>query len=276
MSTYDTLESSRQDSRPVELYAFAIGSRSYLYTSAEDAITIGADTYEPEAIARDAIEAGGSENANRTLVVTLPASNAFAALYVNVVPGQSATVSIFRVQRDETPSLGTTQILQFKGTVQAVRFPNDGQTAEIALRSIEASSSQQIPRRSYMSLCGHVLYDQRCKVDPALFSVTGVVASATGNVITLTGADAYPDQYFRGGYCKPSTESDFRMVLDHTGNLLTLLLPFATDPVGSNVVAYAGCNRSLTGDCATKFDAVLEFGGFAFVPTKNPFATGLN
>jgi hypothetical protein len=39
--------------------------------------------------------------------------------------------------------------------------------------------------------------------------------------------------------------------------------------------AFAGCDHLIEGDCALVFDQVAEFGGFAFVPSKDIFAQGV-
>ena len=51
--------------------------------------------------------------------------------------------------------------------------------------------------------------------------------------------------------------------------------------MGSTVVVLAGCDHSVT-TCDTKFNTpedtqsnVINYGGFPFVPGKNPFETGL-
>ena len=273
MSTFDALESSLDSSRPLEIYSITIGSETFRYTSAEDDITIGSDIYTTISISRSKIS-HGADAQNNTVTVTLPGNNVFAAKYRNIVPGNKATVNIWRLQRDETPSL-VPQLI-FKGQVMSVRFPQDGNTADIAVRSIEQALNRNIPRFTYMGSCNHVLYDQRCKVDPTLFDVIGTVSAVSATVITLPGANAQPDGFYTGGYCTPTVgNQDFRMILDHTGNDLTLLLPFAADVTGLTVQAFAGCDHVVFGDCATKFDNVIEFGGFAFVPNKNVFQEGL-
>lgn len=74
---------------------------------------------------------------------------------------------------------------------------------------------------------------------------------------------------------------DHRLILSQSGDDVTLLLPFPETIVGSTVVLLAGCDHSIT-TCDTKFNTpedtlsnVINYGGFAFVPNKNPFETGL-
>jgi hypothetical protein len=275
MTSFATLEGSRESSLPLEIYEITLGADEYLYTSASSDLTVGAVTYAALPIARSSIEQGSDSQA-RNLVLTLPGDNPFAARYRNVVPGQRATVNVWRLQRDEVPAFNT-RILMFKGQVMSVRFPQDGYTAEIAVRSIEQALNRTVPRFTYMSMCNHIVYSPACGADPLLHDVIGTVSAVSGNTITLPGASAKPDGFYNGGYCRPVTgDDDFRMILRHVGDVLTLLLPFATDVNGVQVQAFAGCDHLIDGDCATLHDRVPEFGGFAFVPNKNVFQTGLD
>lgn len=272
MTSFDVLESSVEDSRPIELYEFILGSDVSRFTSAEDDITINGDVYTATAIARNGIAQGSDQN-NRNVTVTMPAGEDIAQEYISVPPGEKTTVNIFRYQRDEVPAFDT-QVLLFKGRVQTCRFPNDGHSAEFACRSIESAMNRNIPRFTYAGMCQHILYDPNCGAVDTDFDFLGSVASISGNTITVTGAGASGFD-FVGGYVRPTGENDFRMILAQSGDVLTLLLPFQTDPTGQNVQAFAGCDHLIEGDCALVFDRVAEFGGFAFVPSKDVFAQGL-
>lgn len=274
MSDFDTLESSLEESRPLELYTFTLGSEPFRFTSAEDDITIGVDTWVAEAIGRSAT--AQVANAERQdIIITCPSDNIIAAKYVNIVPGEQVSVEIFRLQRDETPVFST-QTLVFKGQIFDVRFPQDGHIAEIVLRSDEVALSRNIPRFTYMFSCNHILYSPGCGVDPDLFNVIGNTTDETGKTITVVGASLESDGFYNGGYCTSvSGDTDFRLIIKHVGNVLTLLLPFASPVLNTDVQVFAGCDHLIEGDCALKFDNVIEYGGSAFVPKKNPFVTGL-
>jgi len=272
MTTYDILESSVEDSRPIEVYEFALGATSFKYTSAEDDITIGSDTFTAEAIKRGPI-IQGSDDRDAVLEIMLPATNNFAKKYIDIVPGQLASLSIIRVQRDEaTP---WTQALIYKGYVQSVKYPMNGQEAVIASRSVESTASRPIPRFTYQGLCNNFLYDSACGVNPDLFKHTGEVTAVSGNVITVTGANGQADGYYNSGYVKPAGVQDFRMILNHSGNDLTLLLPFGEALTGTNVDIFAGCDHAIAGHCNTRFSNVGKFAGFAFVPVINPWENGI-
>ncbi len=272
MTSFNALEISRESSRPIELFQFTLGSTSYYYTSTSDELTVDGQDFIPESITRGRLEQG-SDAANRTLIITVPSTNTFAQLFLDIVPGERAHVSVYRYQRDESPAFNTA-VLIFKGIVQSVRFPDDGYTAEIAVRSIEVALNRNIPRFTYMGMCNHFIYDSGCGANPSSFNHTGLVTAITGSVITVAGAGASGFD-FVGGYCKPVAAFDYRMVLAQSGDDLTLLLPFGDNLVGTNLQIFAGCDHLIDGDCALVFDRVESFGGFAFVPNRNVFQTGL-
>lgn len=272
MATYDTLERSTEESKPLEVYNFSLGGESFLYTSAEDEVTVGVDTYKPESISRNAVALGEDER-SRLLEVTVPLTNTFAGKYLNIPPGIRASCTVIRLQRDETPTFST-QELSFKGFVQSVRFPDES-TAVIGVQSIEAATSRTIPRFAYQGLCNHMLYDDQCQADPDLFSIKGAVVTAeVDNTITVAGAAASGFD-FTAGYVKPNGVNDFRLVLAQSGDVLTLLLPFSVSVLGLTADVFAGCDHVISGDCLNVFDNVPRHGGFFIIPKKNPFQTGV-
>jgi hypothetical protein len=273
VTSFGDLEASVESSRPLEVYRFASGGETFLYSSSEDPIVLGPDNYEPRPIARSRIVRGVDER-RRNLTVTMPASDPVPRRYIGIPPGQRMVLTVIRLQRDESPTFDT-QVAIFRGVVKSVAFKDDGLTAEIAVQGIDASN-RVMPRHTAMAQCNHVLYGPGCDVDPSPFTNTGTVTAVANNVLTVAGLGAArPDQFFRGGFAKLVAESDFRLVLSHQGDDLTLLLPFAASVLGAQVQVSAGCDHRFHGDCANKFDNVASFGGSPYVPTKNFFSTGL-
>ena len=96
--------------------------------------------------------------------------------------------------------------------------------------------------------------------------------------MTVTGAGGFaqPD-FFLSGFLE--FEDDFRSVVEQGGvgnEDLTLLVPFVNNPVGQQIRCLAGCLLRLSVDCEAKFANVINFGGWPYVPTKNPFETGID
>tara|TARA_R110000744_G_scaffold380215_1_gene500232 strand:- start:26854 stop:27684 length:831 start_codon:yes stop_codon:yes gene_type:complete len=273
--TYEAFEDLQEGSAPVELYTFTIGSTIYRWTSAEDNITEAADVFTAIPIDRGTIKGGGPDTRKEFLVITVAGDNPVVTQYINSVPGVAATVKIERIQRPDGPAFEV--ITLFNGTISSVAFTNAGRTAKIRIVPLVTSQSKPVPTATYQGLCNHVLYDDGCQVDDtdAAFRLsTAACTAVSGSTITVTGADANGDGYYTGGFVETTGSDDRRLILDQTGTLLTLLLPFTTSPLGTNVTVFAGCDHAIS-TCSSKFSNVINFGGFAWVPSKNVFATGI-
>ena len=272
MSSFDTLERSIESSEPIEVYEFLLGTTPFRFTTSEDEITFDSNDYTPESISRNSI-AQGKDERQRLLQVTMPLTNSYASKYIGIPPGERASLTVTRLQRNEVPAFDNPRLM-FDGFVQSVRFP-DNRSAILGVQSLEAATSQIMPRFTFQGLCNHFLYDSQCAVDPLGFRISGaLVTGVSGKVITVTGAAA-SGLDFTGGFVTPNGVSDFRMVTSQSGDDLTLLLPFSVNVLSLTVDVFAGCNREIDGDCLNVFDNVAEFGGFAFIPLKNPFETGI-
>jgi uncharacterized phage protein (TIGR02218 family) len=278
--TYDAYAISRESSRPIELFRFVQGGLTFEYTSAEDSLTVASITYDPEVIKRGRI-AQSPRDRNSTLEIRVPITNSFAKRYRASVPGSRASITIQRVQRPDFPTPGVITI--FTGFVGSVAYENEMKEAVIACKPIESASSRPVPRFSYQSLCNHILFDNGCKVDDtdSRFRLTDIVSAQSGATITVPGAGAFGADWWVGGFVEIDGGDDARLIVGQSGNDLQLLLPFPQSAVGRSVTVFAGCDHTIT-TCDTKFDTpedtlsnVINYGGFAFVPTRNPYQTGL-
>lgn len=274
---FDPLERSVESSRPVEVYQIDLGGQQFLYTSAEDTVTVSSLPYLPIPIKRSVLRQGPEER-DTILEITVPFDNEFASKYLAIVPGQRAKITIRRVQRADLPT--SDSIVIFTGFVQSVAYKEGARVAVIATLPVTSAKSRPIPRFKFQGLCNHVLYDDLCRVDstdPAFRLSSGLVTDVTDDTITVTGAAAFGDGFFTSGEVTSPGELDARMILGHVGDVLTLLLPFGSDEVsvGTLVTVFAGCDHSIA-VCKSKFDIVINYGGFSFVPNKNIFKTGLD
>lgn len=270
--SYGTFEGSVESGQPVEFFDIEVGPTSYHVTSGESEETVLGNVYTPlEGLTRGKIDL--AQEARSTIVeVMMPASHAFPLSYVNQIPGQKATLTIYRLHRDDTPTPAV--IVIFEGSVQSVSFEQQGRVAKLSVVPSSYAKSRTVPRFTFQGACNHVLGDARCKVDENAFKFTSTVSAVSGNTITVVGANVYPDGYFTAGRVDLTGSVDSRLILSHIGSLLTLLLPFGTSPIGSTVTAFAGCaHDGLT--CFNKFNNTINYGGWPFIPNKNPFNTGL-
>ncbi len=269
--SFDTYEASQEQGQPVEVYEIALGGDVYRYTSDVADVVLGGHTYEATPISRGRIVVGKEEQTSDRIEVTMPASDPFALLYVNSVPGKKATLTVSRFHRGD-PAQET--VVVFKGSVATIRFVDGGTSAKLTVLSITVAQSRPVPRMAYQGLCNHLLYDGRCGISEtaAAWRKTFTVTAVSGNVITVPGAAACGADFFAAGFV--SFSGDYRLVVSQSGDALTLSTPFSISPLNQQVTVNAGCKHRVV-DCQTKFNNVANYGGFPFVPLKNPFESGL-
>ena len=269
--TFLAEETSIEGGAPVELYEFVVGGDLFFFTTGEDEITIASTTYTPTSIRRSEILVGPEQRTD-IVSVEVPAENPFAKKYVDIVPGSKASLTIKRVHRFDTTD---ETIVMFKGVVRSVAFTREGTQAQIAVIPLTGGMSRSMPRFHYSSLCNHVLYDSRCKVIENDFRFQGTVSVISGNDITVPGVGASVANPATAGFVRVGNV-DFRLVLSQATDVLTLLLPFPSSlvSVGTAVDVFAGCDHTIQ-VCKSQFNIVVNFGGYAFVPLRNPFESGL-
>lgn len=251
--------------RPVELYTFAIGAQTWrAHNSVEATFSIGGNDFVAVAINREKIG-----NGEGPLDITLPTSHAVPQSYIGSAPGQNATVTVQWLDRDDNPdSLRTI----YKGILKSVKLVDDGKKAQLHAESIISSFKRQTPEDSFSPQCQAFLYDEHCTVSKASFSYSGTVTAVSGNTITVDGLSTEGAGWALAGYIAYGT--DYRQVLAQSGDVLTMILPFVTDITGETVTVYAGCDHSAS-VCNSKFNNLVNHRGFPYVPTKNPFESGL-
>ena len=267
--TYDAHEVAAKTGRPVELYRFTIGATVYRYTSAEDEDTYGAQVFCPRLISRSdpSLEA---ENRKQDVEVSLPVTDDVAARFIGIVPGERMAIEIIRIHRDDLDQEG---IPYWDGQVMGAAFKKNATECVLQCRTSEAALSRSIPRYKYQGLCNHVLYDDGCGVDRNSFKLEGTVSAASTRSITVPGLSANGANWALGGYV--ATANDYRMVVAQSGDVLTLLIDFAVPVLAQAVTVYAGCDH-LIATCQSKFTNAIRFGGFPYIPKRNPFESGID
>ena len=270
--TFSTIENSREDGNILELYEFRFGVETTRLTSYNRDIVFQGVTWLATQISRSEVQ-NSTEQAINEIKIDLPLTNPIAAKYILNVPGKVGSIQIFRAHADDP---GEETVLLFDGFISQASF--DG--ALVATLSCSPSTSvfkRSGPRFNYQSLCNHILYDVRCKILEAAFQFTGTVIVESGREITVDGLFAAEGaDWAVSGFVRSPAGSfdDARLVLAQSGDVLTLLNNFAIPAIGQSVDVFAGCDHSLA-ICESKFANVINYGGFPFVPIKNPFNSSL-
>lgn len=254
-----------------ELYRFTEqgSTEVWTYTSGDTEVTYdagdGDEDYAPVSIARTEVESR-SEMARANLDVTVALTN-LAALRWLADNGENI-VSLTIFERDR---LGAYSVA-WKGRLVAVIPGMDSIT--LKFESIFTSLRRPGLRARYQKSCRHALYGRGCTLDAEDFADAGTCTAAADRVVTVTEAAAQTDGYYTGGMLR-SPDGVLSYIIDHVGADLTVQrmsfslqaaidggFPFA-------VTIYPGCAHDRA-TCNTKFANLLNYGGFDFIPQKNP------
>lgn len=263
--TYDAIERSAQDGRPVELYEFRRGVTTWRFTSADQDVAYALSTYKRAIIERSNIERG-TELRRAGLRLSVQRDLAIAQLYIVAPPADAITLTIRQFHQGD----GDAAVI-WNGRIVAVSPWRDGR-AEIALEPSATSLRRTGLRRLYQRQCPHVLYGAACKASAPAARFLGAAGLISGLTVDVSGTSAGGDGYYAGGILEWSgaAGTERRFIVGHAGNTLTL----STQPngltTGTSVSVYPGCDHSLA-TCHAKFNNAANFGGFPFIPTKNPY-----
>ena len=267
--SFETIEVS-EFFAPIELYDFVRGLSSLHFTSSDKDLDFGGKTYTSLPIKRSRIES--TQDIGKTpLKIKTSLRNPFVTQYIAASPTQVVDLTVRRIHAsDADPSV------TFVGRVLNVEFSEN--EATILCQSVQSSLRRPGLRRLYQTTCPHVLYGDHCAVSRIEFDTVAVLSGVSG--LDLTSASfiisidpTYDPTWFEGGYVEVSQAGvvSTRFITGHdngTGTL-TLNLPLPNLSVGDTVTAFPGCDHGNT-TCRAKFDNLDNYGGFPFIPEKNP------
>lgn len=264
--TYNTYEISEYAGSPVELYEFQLGSMVWRYTNVADAVTLNSAIYTPIPVKRSAIQQTNELTKNILKITTARDADVIRSL-IALPPSDTIVLRIYRTHRGDTDYK-----VIWMGRITSVEWKES--EAEISAEPVYTSLKKVGLRRLYERACSHDLYGTKCQVNSATYRIQGVILSISGLVVTVQGAGGSANGYFAGGYISYLTSigvDESRMVLNHTGDALTLVARPRDLVTGMQVYVYPGCDGTLA-TCNSKFANTDNYGGFPFFPEKNPFA----
>lgn len=252
--------------RAVELFRFVEGASVETQTSGDAEVTYNAEVYTPRPIGRTQAQSK-NELSRANIDISMGIDNPLAQKHLASPIDSVVTLTIF--QQNE---MGTNVF--WKGRLSSVKAANKSIT--LTFESIFTSLRRPGLRARYQKTCRHALYARGCNVNPEDHAVMGMLSNVQGQQVTVPGLDAFPPGRFRGGMIR-APDGVVRFVTDHVGNVLTLSRPFQTlqnlfDINGPGVVevkVYPGCRHNMD-DCVTIFDNLPNYGGFPWIPQKNP------
>lgn len=262
---YDTIERSVQDAQPVELYEFARGSVFYRYTSAREDFTFDGNTYTAATMQRSAIESS-QEVARGALNIQVARTLPIVGLFNPLPPSDVVRLTLYRQHVGDTDF-----VVVWMGRVLNVAWA--GLQATIRCESAYSSIKRPGLRRLYQRQCPHVLYSEKCGVDPDDFKVATTASVVSGLAVTAASLGGAPSGYFTGGYVEWAITGgalERRSIRSHVANVLTLNFPPTGLVNGASITVFPGCNHTIA-TCQAKFGNRLNYGGMPYIPRKNPF-----
>lgn len=143
-------------------------------------------------------------------------------------------------------------------------------TVKLTIKSPFELLNVNVPVNLYQPGCAHNLFDAGCGLNPGVFEVDGVV-TGTGQTpsrittnLTTQGAGYFDLGYltFLTGACAGQSRS----IQTYTNGPFVFGYPFAATPTaGDTFKAFPGCDHSQS-TCVSKFNNIVHFRGFPYVP----------
>lgn len=262
---FDTRERSVQDGAPVEVFDFAWGATVARYTSADAQVTVDGNAYAPASLQRSQIETS-AERARNAITITCARDFPIAELFRVAPPTEVIQVTVRRVHRgDADPAV------IWMG--RALNCEWSGSEAQINCEPVLSSLRRVGLRRKFQRQCPHVLYSQglgACGVSKATHATATTVTSVAGLVLNVAALATKP---WAGGFVEwaaPSGTIERRFIVSFSGLGLRLSQAFIGIGAGASVTVYPGCDHTMA-TCQTVYSNLPNYGGFPFVPLKNPF-----
>ncbi len=260
--SYGTRETSVHEGEPIECVAFSRGAQQWLITSADRQVILpSAGTFEPDSIVtggqdlREEDQKGGVE-------IELPRTSPIVEPYIPYFPTETTWVRIYRAHRGEESSA----ICTFFGSIDSVSFR--GSIARVQCASLFGRLTRRVPGLAYTVQCNRALYGPGCGVDPESFREQIRIQSIDGSRVTSMAFALRPAGWFTGGWLERSS-GERRFIVNHTGDTVELMSPFAALTTSESVYAYAGCDLTRA-TCIERFANAANFLGFEWIPWRDP------
>lgn len=275
--TYDMYETSTAEGRPLFLYRFAEGAEVWRFAGRVSDWIAPSGTFADEpsnttwtasALSHgNIIQSGDPRRVD--LSITFPLSDPFARRYLGPRGSAVTTLTIFRGHEQVPDEV----VAHWKGRIVSARV--EGVRITLQAESLFTTMRRQGVRAKYQRLCRHVLYAGGCRLDIEDFMVAATATSRSGTQITVPEAAIQPDGWYRGGVLRHTGVPGF--IVGHVGTTLTLagrlteLEAAIDDPeITASVEIAPGCDLRRD-TCVSRFDNLLNFGGFPDIPGRNPF-----
>lgn len=188
--------------------------------------------------------------------------------YIANQPATRTSVKIYRAVSDTLSEF----VVVFDGWVTGVGF-NEKHTCNLKAVQKAGILDREVAMATHSAVCNHSVFYGDCRLSSVNYEVVPVAFSFSGRNINAAEFGTFANNYFQGG--EVHTTYDSRLITAHTGEQITLHVPFDSSfNVNTKITVLPGCDRLLA-TCKSKFSNSENFLGFPFIPSKNPAVWGL-
>jgi hypothetical protein len=263
------------------------GLGTLYYTSADVPVAFEGNEYLPAILTRSELTSGGRETGDGDVDLTMARDHAVARCFHYGTPQLPVALTLYALHRDNLTADGDgtytvtdeAEVRTLLEGAMGTRPRFRGNACTLAFAPAETLVDRTVPRYTCSRACPWLLYDvHTCKVNRATFALTGVTVDAvSGRVVTVpglaawAGSDAFKAKH--GVLIPPSGAQETITDVDLTAETVTLLNVIPGLAPGDVVDILAGCDQ-LIGTCRTRFDNVVNFGGWPDMPVRNPWTGG--
>lgn len=263
--SYSSQDASVHDGAPVEFFLFTSPTTSYRYNDSDQDLTLAGNVFTSLNISRGYIEAGGSIVSPTTVDIEVPFDSEVAIDHGYLLSPEFLDVTIFRAHIGSDLSTDYKTIWKARAQV----FSISGLMLKIQTQpKLVTNLSTAILNVFYQTMCNHRLYDERCGVNKATHTTTSTVTVVGTSAITVAD-DGVADGALTAGEARNSRTGESRLIMNNLVNVITLAQGFTDVIVGDTITMSKGCLHT-SEECREKFANEDRYGGFRFVPRKDP------
>ena len=267
--SYDLIETSVDDARPIELFEIAYTGNRWRYTSADRDITYLGNVYRAVACSRSDLEPT-SDSTKASLNLTFPRDVELSDVFRIQPPSEVVSVTLFGEHFEDNDF-----IVFWKGRIINAEWK--GSVVEFVSESIFSSMRRPGLRRRYQLQCPYALYGAKCGVNRDSWKEEHLLTHMSGLSLQFNSTIGKPAGYYAGGYL--TWENSFNQNIEkrmiRSFDTITGTVVLSAAPIGLSqgqlLTMYPGCNHTLDGGGCARFNNTDNFGGTPFIPMKNPF-----
>jgi hypothetical protein len=217
--SYSDIATTGYRAMPAELYEFRYGNDSddiVRFTSADQDLTFGANTYTSITIERDTYDEDGNPDDGKQLSIRIQRDNPFADIYRTSDFDTAVTFKLRAVDLND-PDL---QIIGlYSGRLTGVSWEHPHMV--VSIERMTTTMKRSALRARYQRQCRHALYHGQCQLDKASWAKPAhpIVVHAPTQLV-INEAAAYDDGYFTGGIIEYNNV--MRYITGHAGSAVTL------------------------------------------------------